>query len=103
MEKLIQKLKTSSVITLILGILSATWIFLDYLALKEIWLDGNASHNFEWIIVMASAVPFVAFHISAFFTIFYSFRFRAKYRAEKKQQQKMQSYKPENNEEKTEE
>jgi predicted membrane protein len=90
MEKFEQKLKTSSVITLILGILSATWLFLDYLALKEIWLDKTASHNFEWIIVMASAIPFVAFHISAFFTIFYSFRFRGKYRSEKRKQQKNQ-------------
>ena len=88
MEKLSRKLKQSSIITLILGILSLTWLVLDYLALKEIWLKKAEAHNFEWIIVGTSALPLAAFYISVFFTLYLTFRFRMKYNSEKKREEK---------------
>ncbi len=81
MDELIKKLRTNSVILLVLGILSFTWLFLDYLALKEIRVESLGDKNFEWIIVLISAIPFFLFHLFVFITIFYIFRLKGKFRS----------------------
>ena len=82
MEKIIKKLKTSATTTLILGLLSISWIAIDYLALKSIWQNEKVNLSFEWIIVLVSAVPIIIFHFSFFITLYYLFRFIRKYRHE---------------------
>jgi len=80
MDDLIKKLRTNSIIVLVLAILSFTWIFLDYLALKEIRAQTVVDNNFEWIIVMISAVPFFLLILFTFIQIFYIFRLKGKFK-----------------------
>lgn len=78
MEKLKNKLKTSLKSTLIFGIISASWIAIDFLALQSIYSSHEIKFNFEWIILIISSVPFILFHLSAFFTLFYAWKFLRK-------------------------
>lgn len=74
-EQLKAKLKSSAMITLVLGIISITWIIIDYFVIQTILEDGGLSKfSLEWILLFTSGLAFVAFHISVFLTLFYIFR-----------------------------
>ncbi|MDZ7766964.1 MAG: hypothetical protein U5K00_21535 [Melioribacteraceae bacterium] len=75
MEKLKGKLKSSSIITLVLGIISLTWIIIDYFVIQTILEDGKlAKFSLEWILLLTSGLALIAFHFSVFITLFYVFR-----------------------------
>jgi low affinity Fe/Cu permease len=101
MERLSQKLKSSANLTLILGLLSITWLIIDYFVIETILKEGLTKFSLEWILLVASAVAFAAFHISVFITIFYAYREFIKLRSEskKKNEEKKPELKSENNEE----
>jgi membrane protein implicated in regulation of membrane protease activity len=101
MERLSQKLKSSANLTLILGLLSITWLIIDYFVIETILKEGLTKFSLEWILLVASAVAFAAFHISVFITIFYAYRVFIKLRSEskKKNEEKKPELKSENNEE----
>jgi NADH:ubiquinone oxidoreductase subunit 5 (subunit L)/multisubunit Na+/H+ antiporter MnhA subunit len=101
MERLSQKLKSSANLTLILGLLSITWLIIDYFVIETILKEGLTKFSLEWILLVASAVAFAAFHISVFITIFYAYRLFIKLRSEskKKNEEKKPELKSENNEE----
>ena len=84
MEELIRKLKSSANLTLVLGFLSITWLIIDYFVVETILTEGLTKFSLEWILLIASAIAFIAFHISAFGTIFYSYRVFMKFKSEKK-------------------
>jgi uncharacterized paraquat-inducible protein A len=74
-EKLKQKLKSSALISLVLGIISITWIIIDYFVIQTIIESGELTKfSLEWILLLTSGLAFVAFHISVFLTLFYVFR-----------------------------
>jgi len=101
MERLSQKLKSSANLTLILGLLSITWLIIDYFVIETILKEGLTKFSLEWILLVASAVAFAAFHISVFITIFYAYRVFIKLKSEskKKNEEKKPELKSENNEE----
>lgn len=75
MEKLKAKLKSSSTITLVLGIISLTWIIIDYFVIQTILEEGELTKfSLEWILLLTSGLALIAFHISVFITLFYVFR-----------------------------
>ncbi len=81
-ERLTKKVRTTGTILLILTILSLTWFFIDYLALKKIWLTANSGDGFEWLMVILSAVPFGLMIIFSFAFVFFVFRLSRKIKAE---------------------
>ncbi len=89
MESLIKKTKSLSIITLIFAVLSLTWLFLDYLALRKIWEQNPDAFQFEWLMVLVSAAPFVILILLVFALIFYIFRINMRYKSEKKREQKL--------------
>lgn len=84
MEKLIRKLKSSANSTLILGLLSITWLIIDYFVIETILVENLEKFSLEWILLVASAIAFAAFHISVFVTIFYAYRVYMKFKSESK-------------------
>lgn len=74
METLVQKLKTNSIITLILGLLSLTWIVIDYFVLDSVAVKGLSKYSLEWILLIFSGAVLAVFHISVFVTLYYAFR-----------------------------
>lgn len=84
MERMVQKLKSSTNLTLILGLLSITWLIIDYFVIQTILKEGLEKYSLEWILLVASVVAFAAFHISTFITIFYSYRVYMKVKKEAK-------------------
>ncbi len=88
MENLIRKLKISSVVTLILGLLSLSWLILDYFLIKDYLNDQRFQLGWEWGIIIVSAVAVLSFHLAAFITIYYSTRLIIKYRSEEKKHKK---------------
>lgn len=101
MERLSQKLKSSANLTLILGLLSITWLIIDYFVIETILKEGLTKFSLEWILLVTSAIAFVAFHVSVFITIFYVYRVFMKLKSEskKKSEEKMPELKSEKNEE----
>ncbi len=91
MEKILQKIKNLSLITLVIAILSLTWLFLDYLALRKIWVQSPTGFNFEWLMVSISAIPFLLLDLLIFIILFYLFRLNRKFKFEKKKQEKIES------------
>jgi len=88
MEKLIHKLKNTGLITFIIGILSLTWLFLDYLALKDVWVETGAEFSYRWIMIIVSGIILILFHLFVFLTLYYIFRLKIKYKSEQKALQK---------------
>jgi len=74
MDKIIRKLKSSTNLTLILGLLSITWLIIDYFVVETVLVEGLTKYSLEWILLIASAIAIAAFHISTFITIYYSYR-----------------------------
>ena len=84
LEKLLGKLKSSANFTLILGLLSITWLIIDYFVIETILVENLEKFSLEWILIIASALAFISFHTSAFITIYYSYRVVMKFRSVKK-------------------
>lgn len=92
MEKILAKLKTNSVITLILGILSLTWLFVDYFVFETIVREGLTEFSLEWILLIISGIVFLFFIVAVFINLFYIFRLTMKHNSElKKKEQESQS------------
>ncbi len=88
MEKLVKKIKNISLTLFILNLLSLTWLFIDYLALKKIWVSTNAQFNFEWLMVILSAIPLALTVITIFYLFYYSLRLSHRFKADKKKEEK---------------
>ncbi|MCZ7604016.1 MAG: hypothetical protein QY331_06480 [Melioribacteraceae bacterium] len=84
MESLTQKLKNSLNFTLVLGFLSLTWLIIDYFVIETILAEGLGKFSLEWILLVASGIAFIVFHISVFITIYYGYRVTMKFKSEMK-------------------
>ncbi len=84
MEKLLQKLKNAGLILFVLSLLSLTWLFLDYMALKDIWVETGSEYSYRWMMIIVSGVILVLVHIWIFATVYYIFRIKMKYKQEQK-------------------
>jgi NADH:ubiquinone oxidoreductase subunit 5 (subunit L)/multisubunit Na+/H+ antiporter MnhA subunit len=84
MEKLINKLKNNSVISLIVGILALTWIILDYFAVKDIVAEYQIKFGLDLMLLWISGAALLLFIIFVFITLYYSFRVIMKYKSEQK-------------------
>ena len=85
MEDQLKKLKTKTIITIVLALLAITWQFLNYLTIKDyLAMDDFTSIQ---VIIIYSSYLFLAilmiYLISLSFTVF---RLSLKYRSEKKKE-----------------
>ena len=78
MEKLYNNFKISAIITVILIILAATWIILDYYVLKDALTEGSQFSSLEILMLNISIVVFIVLIISQIITLFYSIRIALK-------------------------
>ncbi len=91
-EKLKRKLKSSALITLILGLISITWLIVDYFVVQTIITEGSLSKfSLEWILILISGLAFICFHISVFVTLFYAFRIVGKIKIDKSEEEENDS------------
>lgn len=87
MDTIFEKLRKSRTSTMILGFLSISWIIVDYFVLGKLFESGNITLGFELILLILSAVAIIAFHISVFVTLFYTYKVTHKYKKESKSQE----------------
>ncbi len=80
MEKILARLKTNSIITLMLGILSLTWVVIDYFVIETIVEEGLAKFGLEWMLLQFSGVAVICFAVSTFITLYYSTRAVVKFK-----------------------
>ncbi len=98
MEKLLNKLKNTGIILFVLSLLSLTWLFLDYMILKDIVKNTGAEYySYPWIMIIISGVILVFVHIWIFATVYYIFRVKIKYKKEQKAQKKQAELKESSN------
>lgn len=74
MENLIQRLKSTTLFTLIMGFLSLTWLIIDYFLMRSIMEEGLTKFSLEWILMIASGIVYVVFTASVFIMIYFSLR-----------------------------
>ena len=82
MEKLTGKLKVSISISLIIIVLSITWLILDYYVLSGILTNSTLLSNFEVLILKISIGVFALLIISFLIIIYYALRVSAKAKSE---------------------
>ena len=83
-EKLISKLKTNAVISLILGLLALTWVILDYFIIYDLIVEYKIKLSIYILLLALSGAVFIFFVVFVFVTIYYIFRTSIKYHSEKK-------------------
>lgn len=98
MEKLIDKLKTNSIITGILLVISATWIVIDYLVFTDLREKIEIDFGISSMLFIISGIAFIAFHLSVLMLLLLNFRIVLKNRSEKKKDSKMKESLPEKSE-----
>ncbi len=87
MNEQLKKLKTKSIITLILALLAITWQFLNYMTIRDyVPLDNFTS--LEVIIIYSSYIFLSILFISLLSLSFTAFRVSMKYKSEKKKEEK---------------
>lgn len=83
----LKKLKTKSVITIILALLAITWQFLNYITIKDFVPMDNFT-SLEVIIIYSSYVFLAILFFSILSLAFTAFRVSIKYNSEKKKIEK---------------
>jgi len=83
MEDQLKKLKSKSIITLILALLAVTWQFISYTTIKE-YVPLNKFTSFEVIIIYLGYAFLAILFLSIISLSFTSFRASMKYHSEKK-------------------
>ncbi|GJQ61821.1 MAG: hypothetical protein SCALA702_08740 [Melioribacteraceae bacterium] len=89
MEKLLDKLKTNSIITGILLIISATWIVIDYLVYTDLREKIDVDFGISSMLFIISGIAFIAFHLSVLILLLLNFRIILKNRSDKKKESKI--------------
>jgi len=87
MNEQLKRLKTKSIITLILALLAITWQFLNYMTIKDyVPLDNFTSLE---VIIIYSSYIFLSILFFALISLsFTAFRVSMKYNSEKKKEEK---------------
>lgn len=78
MEKLVERLKSTTSFSLIMACLSITWLIIDYFVMGSIIEKGLTKFSLEWILLIASGFVYLVFTISVFIMIYYSMRVSGK-------------------------
>lgn len=78
MEKLVNKLRQSSIFAFIMLLLAATWLVLDYFVIQSIIYSYENIGNLEIIILKASMAMFAVFILAVVVLLYYVFRIRIK-------------------------
>ena len=84
MEEQLKKLKTRSIVTLILSLLAITWQFLNYITVKDLIPADIFAGEFSIIMVYLSYIFFILLFISTLFLIYTAIRVNMKYNSLKK-------------------
>ena len=87
MEEHLKKLKTKSVIVIILALLALTWQFLNYITIKDHFLSDNFS-SVEKIIIYSGYLFSIILLLSIISLVYTAFRVSIKYKSEKKKLEK---------------
>jgi hypothetical protein len=86
----LKKLKTKTLITLVLALLAITWQFLNFMTIKDyVPLDNFTS--LEVIIIYSSYLFLAVLFISLISLSFTAFRVSMKYNSEKKKEEKLKN------------
>ncbi len=83
----LKKLRTKSIITLILAMLALTWQFLNYLTIKDI-LPMDNFLSLESIIIYSSYLFIIVLFLAIVSLVFSIFRISIKYNSEQKKIEK---------------
>lgn len=97
MEKLIDKLKTQSIIVGILLIISATWVIIDYFVLIDIKDKFELDFGINWMLLIISGIAILAFHLAVFILLFFNIRIFFKNRSNLKKEKKQNDHVMEGN------
>ena len=84
MENLISKLKGNAIISLILGLLSLTWIVLDYFIITDLINQYDVTLSIYILLLALSGIAFTLFIFFVFATVYNIFRTSMKYKSEQK-------------------
>ncbi len=87
MDEQLKRLKTKTVIVIILALLALTWQYLDYLTIKK-YIPFDEFGNVELLIIISSYLFFIILFISIISLAFSAFRTAMKYKSEKKKNEK---------------
>jgi len=87
MDEQLKKLKTKSIIVIILALLAFTWQFLSYLTIKD-YFQAESISSMEAIIIYSSYVFLLILFIALLSLSFTIFRVSMIYRAKKKRDDK---------------
>ncbi len=74
MDKVLEKLKRTRVSATIIGIVSLTWIVVDYFVVMNLYNDHSISFGIDLFLLAISAVSLLAFHIITFVLIYHTYR-----------------------------
>lgn len=83
MEEQIRKLKSKSVISIILALLALTWQFLNFITIKE-YIPMDNFTSFEVIIIYSSSIFLLILFLALISLTFTSFRISMKFNSDKR-------------------
>ena len=87
MEEQLKKLKTKTIVVIILALLALTWQYLNYLTIKK-YIPFDEFGNVELLIIISSYLFFIILFISIISLAFSAFRTALRYKSEKKKTEK---------------
>ena len=83
----LRKLKTKSIIVIILTLLALTWQFLNYLTIKK-YIPVDDFTNTDVVLIVSGYLFFILLSIGIISLVFTAFRVSMKYHSEKKKEGK---------------
>ena len=83
----LRKLRTKSIILIILALLALTWQFLNYLTIKK-YIPFDDFTNTDLVLIVSGYLFFILLVIGIISLVFTAFRVSMKYHSEKKKESK---------------
>lgn len=85
MEKILEKLKKSRVSTIIIGIVSFTWIIVDYFVIMKLYNNNSIDFGIDIFLLGISAISIISFHIMVVIFLYNTYRLTHKLKQSEKQ------------------
>lgn len=99
MDKVVDKLKRTRVSTTILGIVSITWLIVDYFVVMNLYNENAIPFGIDLFLLAISAVSLLSFHIITFLLVYHTYRLTRKLKQNAKEKNEAKSEEPEITEE----
>ena len=85
MDKVVNKLKRTRVSTTIIGIVSLTWLVVDYFVVANLYNENAIPFGIDLFLLAISAVSLLAFHIISFMLVYHTYRLTHKLKQKEKE------------------